>query len=111
MFEDSQETEKKDLQSRLVMLESQTRQMELKTRNYSDQSESVIMASRTGGVNPSGRNTEKGITSEGLRKVRITWGWKTNIFTGLYWYLQAIETNNPHDATKHTLTNRGKVIT
>ncbi|XP_029540819.1 C-Jun-amino-terminal kinase-interacting protein 4-like isoform X1 [Oncorhynchus nerka] len=37
VFEDSQETEKKDLQSRLVMLESQTRQMELKTRNYSDQ--------------------------------------------------------------------------
>uniref|UniRef100_A0A8C7QVL0 RH1 domain-containing protein n=1 Tax=Oncorhynchus mykiss TaxID=8022 RepID=A0A8C7QVL0_ONCMY len=37
VFEDSQETEKKDLQSRLVLLESQTRQMELKTRNYSDQ--------------------------------------------------------------------------
>ena len=52
MFEDSQETEKKDLQSRLVLLESQTRQMELKTRNYSDQSESIIMASRTGGGEP-----------------------------------------------------------
>ncbi|XP_041714673.1 C-Jun-amino-terminal kinase-interacting protein 4 isoform X3 [Coregonus clupeaformis] len=37
VFEDSQETEKKDLQSRLVMLESHTRQMELKTRNNSDQ--------------------------------------------------------------------------
>jgi hypothetical protein len=84
VFEDSQETEKKDLQSRLVMLESQTRQMELKTRNYSDQSESIIMASRTGGVNPNGRNTEKDITSEGLRIVCITWGWKTNKFTGLY---------------------------
>ncbi|XP_045078532.1 C-Jun-amino-terminal kinase-interacting protein 4-like isoform X2 [Coregonus clupeaformis] len=37
VFEDSQDTEKKDLQGRLVMLESHTRQMELKTRNYSDQ--------------------------------------------------------------------------
>uniref|UniRef100_A0A8C8K5F5 C-Jun-amino-terminal kinase-interacting protein 4 n=1 Tax=Oncorhynchus tshawytscha TaxID=74940 RepID=A0A8C8K5F5_ONCTS len=37
VFEDSQEMEKKDLQSRLVLLESQTRQTELKTRNYSDQ--------------------------------------------------------------------------
>ena len=40
VFEDSQDMEKKDLQGRLVMLESHTRQMELKTRNYSDQSES-----------------------------------------------------------------------
>ncbi|XP_036816450.1 C-Jun-amino-terminal kinase-interacting protein 4 isoform X4 [Oncorhynchus mykiss] len=37
VFEDSQDMEKKDLQGRLVMLESHTRQMELKTRNYSDQ--------------------------------------------------------------------------
>uniref|UniRef100_A0A4W5LKI7 C-Jun-amino-terminal kinase-interacting protein 4 n=1 Tax=Hucho hucho TaxID=62062 RepID=A0A4W5LKI7_9TELE len=37
VFEDSQDMEKKDLQGRLGMLESHTRQMELKTRNYSDQ--------------------------------------------------------------------------
>lgn len=36
------------------------------------------------GVTLNGRNTEKDITSEGLRIVHITWGWKTNIFTGLY---------------------------
>ncbi|XP_037320579.2 C-Jun-amino-terminal kinase-interacting protein 4 isoform X2 [Pungitius pungitius] len=36
-LEDSQDGEKKDLQSRLVMLESQTRQLELKTKNYADQ--------------------------------------------------------------------------
>uniref|UniRef100_A0A4W6FA94 C-Jun-amino-terminal kinase-interacting protein 4 n=1 Tax=Lates calcarifer TaxID=8187 RepID=A0A4W6FA94_LATCA len=36
-FEDSQEGEKKDLQCRLVMLESHTRQLELKTKNYADQ--------------------------------------------------------------------------
>ncbi|XP_029954553.1 C-Jun-amino-terminal kinase-interacting protein 4-like isoform X2 [Salarias fasciatus] len=36
-FEDSQEGEKKDLQVRVVMLESQTRQLELKTKNYADQ--------------------------------------------------------------------------
>ncbi|XP_078146741.1 C-Jun-amino-terminal kinase-interacting protein 4 [Centroberyx gerrardi] len=37
VFEDSQEGEKKDLQGRLVMLESHTRQLELKTKNYADQ--------------------------------------------------------------------------
>ncbi|CAK6976431.1 C-Jun-amino-terminal kinase-interacting protein 4 [Scomber scombrus] len=36
VFEDSQEGEKKDLQGRLVMLESHTRQLELKTKNYAD---------------------------------------------------------------------------
>lgn len=37
-LEDSQDGEKKDLQCRLVTLESHTRQLELKTRNYADQS-------------------------------------------------------------------------
>ncbi|XP_044034076.1 C-Jun-amino-terminal kinase-interacting protein 4 isoform X1 [Siniperca chuatsi] len=37
VFEDSQDGEKKDLQCRLVMLESHTRQLELKTKNYADQ--------------------------------------------------------------------------
>ncbi|KAM4623501.1 C-Jun-amino-terminal kinase-interacting protein 4 isoform 2-T2 [Polymixia lowei] len=37
VFEDSQEGEKKDLQCRLVVLESHTRQLELKTKNYADQ--------------------------------------------------------------------------
>ncbi|KAK2820907.1 hypothetical protein Q5P01_023866 [Channa striata] len=37
VFEDSQEGEKKDLQCRLVTLESHTRQLELKTKNYADQ--------------------------------------------------------------------------
>ncbi|XP_069056135.1 C-Jun-amino-terminal kinase-interacting protein 4 isoform X2 [Pleurodeles waltl] len=36
-FEDSQEQEKKDLQSRVETLESQTRQLELKSKNYADQ--------------------------------------------------------------------------
>ncbi|KAF4106953.1 hypothetical protein G5714_012943 [Onychostoma macrolepis] len=36
-YEDSQEQEKKDLQSRVQMLEAQTRQMELKTKNGADQ--------------------------------------------------------------------------
>ncbi|XP_030610303.1 C-Jun-amino-terminal kinase-interacting protein 4 isoform X2 [Archocentrus centrarchus] len=36
-LEDSQEGEKKDLQCRLVLLESHTRQLELKTKNYADQ--------------------------------------------------------------------------
>ncbi|XP_037836915.1 C-Jun-amino-terminal kinase-interacting protein 4 isoform X3 [Kryptolebias marmoratus] len=36
-LEDSQDGEKKDLQSRLVMLESHARQLELKTKNYADQ--------------------------------------------------------------------------
>ncbi|XP_059893216.1 C-Jun-amino-terminal kinase-interacting protein 4-like [Gadus macrocephalus] len=40
VLEDSQDGEKKELQSRLVLLESQTRQMELKARNYADQSKS-----------------------------------------------------------------------
>ncbi|XP_067286848.1 C-Jun-amino-terminal kinase-interacting protein 4 isoform X2 [Pseudorasbora parva] len=35
--EDSQEQEKKDLQNRVQLLEAQTRQMELKTKNYADQ--------------------------------------------------------------------------
>nr|XP_020442964.1 C-Jun-amino-terminal kinase-interacting protein 4-like isoform X3 [Monopterus albus] len=35
-FEDSQEGEKKDLQCRLVKLESHTRQLQLKTKNYAD---------------------------------------------------------------------------
>ena len=37
-FEDSQEQEKKDLQTRVEALESQTRQLELKAKNYADQS-------------------------------------------------------------------------
>ncbi|XP_039990819.1 C-Jun-amino-terminal kinase-interacting protein 4 isoform X3 [Xiphias gladius] len=37
VFEDSQDGEKKDLQCRLVMLESHTRHLELKTKNYADQ--------------------------------------------------------------------------
>ncbi|XP_056433596.1 C-Jun-amino-terminal kinase-interacting protein 4-like [Gadus chalcogrammus] len=37
VLEDSQDGEKKELQSRLVLLESHTRQMELKARNYADQ--------------------------------------------------------------------------
>ncbi|XP_055360153.1 C-Jun-amino-terminal kinase-interacting protein 4 isoform X2 [Betta splendens] len=37
VFEDSQEGEKKDLQCRVVTLESHTRQLELKTKNYADQ--------------------------------------------------------------------------
>lgn len=36
-YEDSQEQEKKDLQSRVQVLEAQTRQMELKTKNGADQ--------------------------------------------------------------------------
>ncbi|XP_063748842.1 C-Jun-amino-terminal kinase-interacting protein 4 isoform X4 [Eleginops maclovinus] len=36
-LEDSQDGEKKDLQSRLVMLESHSRQLERKTKNYADQ--------------------------------------------------------------------------
>ncbi|XP_054454387.1 C-Jun-amino-terminal kinase-interacting protein 4 isoform X2 [Anoplopoma fimbria] len=36
-LEDSQDGEKKDLQCRLVMLESHTRQLELKAKNYADQ--------------------------------------------------------------------------
>ncbi|XP_026133186.1 C-Jun-amino-terminal kinase-interacting protein 4 isoform X7 [Carassius auratus] len=36
-YEDSQEQEKKDLQSRVQTLEAQTRQMELKTKNCADQ--------------------------------------------------------------------------
>ncbi|KAL0597527.1 hypothetical protein AAY473_032877 [Plecturocebus cupreus] len=38
-FEDSQEQEKKDLQTRVESLESQTRQLELKAKNYADQNE------------------------------------------------------------------------
>ncbi|XP_046888935.1 C-Jun-amino-terminal kinase-interacting protein 4-like isoform X5 [Hypomesus transpacificus] len=37
VFEDSQEGERKDLQSRVLGLESHTRQLELKTKNYADQ--------------------------------------------------------------------------
>ncbi|XP_072523946.1 C-Jun-amino-terminal kinase-interacting protein 4 isoform X2 [Salminus brasiliensis] len=36
-YEDSQEQERKELQSKVVLLEAQTRQMELKTKNYADQ--------------------------------------------------------------------------
>ncbi|KAB5555386.1 hypothetical protein PHYPO_G00033440 [Pangasianodon hypophthalmus] len=36
-IEDLQEQERKDLQSKVTMLEGQTRQMELKTKNYADQ--------------------------------------------------------------------------
>ncbi|XP_017579164.2 C-Jun-amino-terminal kinase-interacting protein 4 isoform X2 [Pygocentrus nattereri] len=36
-YEDSQEQERKELQSRVVLLEAQTRQLELKTKNYADQ--------------------------------------------------------------------------
>ncbi|VCW65995.1 unnamed protein product, partial [Gulo gulo] len=41
-FEDSQEQEKKDLQTRVESLESQTRQLELKAKNYADQSLSAV---------------------------------------------------------------------
>ncbi|XP_037547476.1 C-Jun-amino-terminal kinase-interacting protein 4 [Nematolebias whitei] len=37
VLEDSQDGEKKDLQSRLATLESHSRQLELKTKNYADQ--------------------------------------------------------------------------
>lgn len=37
-FEDSQEQEKKEIQIRVEALESQTRQLELKAKNYADQS-------------------------------------------------------------------------
>ncbi|XP_053721131.1 C-Jun-amino-terminal kinase-interacting protein 4 isoform X3 [Synchiropus splendidus] len=37
VFEDSQEGEKKDLQSRLMLLESNTRQLELRAKNHVDQ--------------------------------------------------------------------------
>lgn len=36
-YEDSQDQEKKDLQNRVLLLEAQTRQMELKSKNYADQ--------------------------------------------------------------------------
>ncbi|XP_026855439.2 C-Jun-amino-terminal kinase-interacting protein 4 isoform X5 [Electrophorus electricus] len=36
-YEDSQEQERKDLQNKVVLLEAQTRQLELKTKNYADQ--------------------------------------------------------------------------
>ncbi|XP_051530371.1 C-Jun-amino-terminal kinase-interacting protein 4-like isoform X3 [Myxocyprinus asiaticus] len=36
-YEDSQEQDKKDLQNRVLLLEAQTRQMELKSKNYADQ--------------------------------------------------------------------------
>ncbi|XP_039509764.1 C-Jun-amino-terminal kinase-interacting protein 4 isoform X4 [Pimephales promelas] len=36
-YEDSQEQDRKDLQNRVQLLEAQTRQMELKTKNYADQ--------------------------------------------------------------------------
>lgn len=42
-LEDSQDGEKKELQCRLVTLESHTRQLELKTKNYADQSKSVTL--------------------------------------------------------------------
>lgn len=38
-FEDSHDGEKKDLQCRLLTMESHTRQLELKIKNYADQSE------------------------------------------------------------------------
>lgn len=43
VFEDSQEGEKKDLQCRLLTLESHTRQLELKTKNYADQSKYIAL--------------------------------------------------------------------
>lgn len=42
-FEDSQDGEKKDLQCRLLTQESHTRQLELKIKNYADQSKSVLL--------------------------------------------------------------------
>uniref|UniRef100_A0A3B1JB46 C-Jun-amino-terminal kinase-interacting protein 4 n=1 Tax=Astyanax mexicanus TaxID=7994 RepID=A0A3B1JB46_ASTMX len=36
-YEDAQEQDRKELQSKVVLLEAQTRQMELKTKNYADQ--------------------------------------------------------------------------
>ncbi|KAI4904753.1 hypothetical protein NFI96_025112 [Prochilodus magdalenae] len=36
-YEDSQEQERKELQSRVLLLEAQTRQLEFKTKNYADQ--------------------------------------------------------------------------
>lgn len=40
-FEDALEAEKKELQSIVETLELQSKQLELKTKNYADQSESV----------------------------------------------------------------------
>lgn len=37
-IEDLQEQERKELQSKVTTLEGQTRQLELKTKNYADQS-------------------------------------------------------------------------
>lgn len=42
-FEDSQDGEKKDLQCRLLTLESHTRQLDLKIKNYADQSKSILL--------------------------------------------------------------------
>lgn len=42
-FEDSQDGEKKDLQCRLLTVEAHTRQLELKTKNYADQSKSIVL--------------------------------------------------------------------
>lgn len=47
-FEDSQDGEKKDLQRRVGGLESHTRQLELKTKNYAEQSESIHCTSVQG---------------------------------------------------------------
>lgn len=41
-IEDLHEQDRKELQSKVTMLEGQTRQMELKTKNYADQSESFF---------------------------------------------------------------------
>ncbi|KAA0725427.1 C-Jun-amino-terminal kinase-interacting protein 4 [Triplophysa tibetana] len=38
-YEDSQEQDKKDLQNRVLLLEAQTRQMEIKIKNYADQND------------------------------------------------------------------------
>jgi len=45
-LEDAQDGEKKDLQCRLTVLESHTRQLELKTKNYAYQSESTATGFR-----------------------------------------------------------------
>ena len=41
-FEDALEAEKKDLQSHVDSLELQGKQLELKTKNYADQSECLL---------------------------------------------------------------------
>lgn len=51
-FEDALEAEKKDLQIQVEFLELQGKQLELKTKNYSDQSEYAGAGRRSGCYRP-----------------------------------------------------------